>query len=165
MKKKIPLIITMLVVFIAVCIAAAIFGVKYFQTQKALTIANQELGEFKVSSLPIIEKNTSIKTVDQYFDYVMQDSFCKNYKLKLSPDAKLRFRDYEVPSEPVAENYGTTFPIAYIYEDNSGNHVVCFAVQYTESPAIPTVRYMLVTIEDLSAKLPNPAKASFVKAS
>lgn len=163
MKSKLASILC--ITLLSICITSIVWGVKYHQIQNELNATNKELAEFKLSTLPVIEKNTSIKSTDEYFDYVMQDTFVQNYKLKLDSDVKINYRDFKTQELPSAQKYGTEFSIAYIEKDGSGKHVVYFAVPFTEGPSIQTVKYMFVTIEEISANLPAPAKGSFVKVS
>lgn len=171
-NKKVKFLTTLfiftLIIAMVTSALSGFFIYKYRTAMNELTVATVELEAFKLSSLPTIENNTSITSVEQYFDYVLNPEFCQKYRLKLDESVELHFRDYKYDEGklPQANQYDSTFPIAYIEKDEaSGKHMVCFAVQYVESPEKHTVRYMYVFIEDLAAQLPNPATGAFIKVS
>lgn len=151
---------------IVVIIAIGIFGYKYYNLYNNFSTTNAELAEYKLASLPPIEKNASL-TTDAYFNYILQDKFVANYKLKLDGNTKLHFRDCEIPPEnlPIAKNYGCEFSIAYVEKNSEGEHIICFAIPYTDStPETPCIKYMYVTVEEISAELPKKAASGeFVK--
>ena len=97
----------------------------------------------------------------------IEDKFVSTYKLKLDGNTKLHFRDCEVLPEnlPIAKNYGCEFSIAYVEKNSEGEHMICFAIPYTDStPETPCIKYMYVTVEEISAELPKKAASGeFVK--
>lgn len=166
-KKKTPMVILVLLLILAIA-SATFFGYMYFGTVKQLDTVSTELGEYKLAMLPNIQKNQTIKNVDDYYSFISEGAFPSSYKLELEPNVKLNFRDFTTNYSPLAGEYGSSFPIAYVEKMNSGKHsgqyCIFFAIPYNDvSNTSLTTRIVYVSLNDISAKLPSAATGAFVK--
>ena len=167
-KKKTPMVIIIIILIVAIA-SAFFFGYKYYGAAQQLNTVSTELGEYKLAMLPNIQKNQTIKTVDDYYNFISEGTFPSNYKLELDPSVKLNFRDFTTNSSVIAGEYGSSFPIAYVEKMNSGKHsgqyCIFFAIPYNDVVANTTLttRIVYVSLNDISAKLPSAATGAFIK--
>ena len=163
-KKGLIIFVTL---FLVVSVGAAtFFGFKCFEFKEQINTLSTELGKYQFAVLPNIEKNASISTADQYYDFIAGEDFVSKYNLRLNPDVPLNFRDFTSTTSEIvtAGQYGATFPIAYIEKASSGKYHIYFAVPCTDViTGTLTTRIAYVTLDDISAKLPSAATGEFVK--
>lgn len=161
-KRKRYKVFTLIFAFLFTCasVTAVTFGVKYSDSQKQLAVANQALDIQKLATFPQIEKIAAIKSTEDYYAFLMQDEFVVKYKLKLDSSVRLHFRDVKTSETLKAGDFGKAFSIAYVRYENEDIKIF-FSIPYTEVGNTTGVKYVYVTLSEISAKLPTPATGEF----